>query len=76
MSVQISVRNPRSGKVDYWITPPTPEQLAAECTRLREDQIDWQQGGLERRIEAMQAWKQAILSHKDELTKALVAFHY
>jgi acyl-CoA reductase-like NAD-dependent aldehyde dehydrogenase len=73
MSVQISVRNPRSGKVDYWITPPTPEKLAAECTRLREAQIDWQQGGLERRIEAMQAWKQAILSHKDELTKALVA---
>jgi acyl-CoA reductase-like NAD-dependent aldehyde dehydrogenase len=73
MGVQISVRNPRSGKVDYWITPPTPEQLAAECTRLREAQIDWQQGGLERRIEAMQAWKQAILSHKDELTKALVA---
>jgi len=73
MSVQISVRNPRSGKVDYWITPPTPEKLAAECTRLREAQIDWQQGGLERRIEAMQTWKQAILSHKDELTKALVA---
>ncbi len=73
MGVQISVRNPRSGKVDYWITPPTAEQLAAECTRLREAQIDWQQGGLERRIEAMQAWKQAILSHKDELTKALVA---
>jgi acyl-CoA reductase-like NAD-dependent aldehyde dehydrogenase len=73
MGVQISVRNPRSGEVDYWITPPTPEQLAAECTRLREAQIDWQQGGLERRIEAMQAWKQAILSHKDELTKALVA---
>jgi acyl-CoA reductase-like NAD-dependent aldehyde dehydrogenase len=73
MDVKLNVRNPRSGKVDYWITPPTPEQLAAECTRLREAQIDWQQGGLERRIEAMQAWKQAILSHKDELTKALVA---
>jgi acyl-CoA reductase-like NAD-dependent aldehyde dehydrogenase len=72
MSVQISVRNPRSGKVDYWITPPTPEQLAAECTRLREAQIDWSQGGLEQRIEALQAWKQALLSKKDELTKALV----
>jgi acyl-CoA reductase-like NAD-dependent aldehyde dehydrogenase len=72
MSVQISVRNPRSGKVDYWITPPTAEQLAAECTRLREAQIDWSQGGLEQRIEALQAWKQALLSNKDELTKALV----
>lgn len=73
MSVQISVRNPRSGKVDYWIAPPTPEQLAAQCTRLREAQIDWQQGGLEQRIEALQQWKEAVLSQKDELTKALVA---
>ena len=72
MDVKLNVRNPRSGKVDYWITPPTPEQLAAECTRLREAQIDWQQGGLEQRIEALQAWKQALLSKKDELTKALV----
>ncbi len=73
MSLQISVRNPRSGKVDYWITPPTSDRLVAECTRLREAQISWLQGGLEQRIEALQAWKQAILSHRDELTKALVA---
>jgi acyl-CoA reductase-like NAD-dependent aldehyde dehydrogenase len=72
MAVQLNVRNPRSGKVDYWITPPTAEQLATECTRLREAQIDWQQGGLEQRIEALQQWKQALLSKKDELTKALV----
>lgn len=72
MSLQISVRNPRTGKVDYWITPPIRDQLAAQCTRLREAQISWQQGGLEQRIEAMQAWKQAIFSQRDELTKALV----
>jgi len=72
MGVQISVRNPRSGKVDYWITPPTPEQLAKQCARLREAQIDWQQGGLEQRIEALQQWKQVLLSQRDELTKALV----
>lgn len=72
MDVKLNVRNPRSGKIDYWITPPTPEQLAAECIRLREAQIDWQQGGLEQRIEALQAWKQALFSKKDEVTKALV----
>ncbi|HEY9711750.1 MAG TPA: aldehyde dehydrogenase family protein, partial [Oculatellaceae cyanobacterium] len=72
MSLQISVRNPRSGKVDYWITPPTPEELAKQCTRLREAQIDWRQGGSEQRIEALQAWKQALLSQRDQLTKALV----
>jgi acyl-CoA reductase-like NAD-dependent aldehyde dehydrogenase len=72
MSQKVSVRNPRTGKVDYWITPPTPEQLTDQCTRLRAAQLNWQQGGLERRIEAMHAWKQALSSQKDELIKALV----
>ncbi|MDJ0745852.1 MAG: aldehyde dehydrogenase family protein [Xenococcaceae cyanobacterium MO_167.B27] len=73
MGDKIEVRNPRTGKIDYWITPPTSDQLAEICTRLRKAQIAWQQGGLERRIEAMQAWKQVLLSHKDDLTNALVA---
>jgi hypothetical protein len=30
-------------------------------------------GGLAPRIEALQQWKQAVLSHKDELLKALVS---
>jgi len=72
MDTKLNVRNPRSGKVDYWITPPTPEQLAKQCARLREAQIDWQQAGLEQRIEALQQWKQVLLSQRDELTKALV----
>ncbi|MDJ0533307.1 MAG: aldehyde dehydrogenase family protein [Xenococcaceae cyanobacterium MO_207.B15] len=73
MGDKIEVRNPRTGKIDYWITPPTSDQLAEICTGLRKAQIAWQQGGLERRIEAMQAWKQVLLSHKDDLTNALVA---
>lgn len=72
MSLQLRVRNPRTGNGDYWITPPTPEQLAAECIRLRKAQIDWWQGGLEPRIDALQQWKQALLDKKDQLTKALV----
>ena len=72
MDTKLSVRNPRSGKADYWITPPTPAQLAEQCTRLREAQIDWQQGGLERRVETLQQWKQALLSQRDALIKALV----
>lgn len=73
MGAKIEVRNPRTGKVDYWITPPTRERLATQCKQLREAQIDWQQGGLEQRIEALQQWKHAILSQKDEITKALVS---
>ena len=72
MVAKINVRNPRTGKIDYWITPPTPDQLAETCNDLRQAQIDWQQSGLESRIEAMEGWKQALLSHKDELIEALV----
>jgi acyl-CoA reductase-like NAD-dependent aldehyde dehydrogenase len=73
MNTSIGVRNPRTGKVDYWITPPTPDDLAELCHRLRKAQVDWQQGGLEARIEALQQWKQAVQAHRDALIEALVA---
>jgi succinate-semialdehyde dehydrogenase / glutarate-semialdehyde dehydrogenase len=72
MTQQINIRNPRTGKTDYIITPPTSEQLAEKSTRLRQAQIDWQQQGLSHRIETLQQWKQAILSHKDRLKQALI----
>lgn len=72
MDIKLSVRNPRSGKVDYSITPPTSAELADQCKRLREAQLSWQQKSLEQRIEVLQQWKQALLSQKDELIKALV----
>lgn len=72
MANKIEVRNPRTGKIDYWITPPKREKLAKICTGLRQSQVGWQQGGLAKRIEALQLWKQAIISHKEELINALV----
>lgn len=72
MSEKISVRNPRTGKIDCWISPPTPEQIGDKCAQMREAQIAWQQAGVERRIAAMQQWKQAILSQKEQLAEALV----
>jgi len=71
MSERLSVRNPRTGKVDYWITPPTPDQLADVAARLRQAQKGWRQAGLERRIDALQQWKDALLSHRMELAEAL-----
>ena len=72
MNNKISVRNPKTGKIDYSIIPPTIEEIAAKCNQLRQAQITWQQAGLTKRIEALQHWKQAILSQKDNLTNALV----
>lgn len=72
MSKPIEVRNPRTGKYDYVIIPPPPKLLAQQSTRLRRAQRSWQQLGLFGRIEALQQWKQAILSGRDKLTEALV----
>ena len=73
MSKSIEVRNPRTGKYDYVIIPPPAKLLAQQCSRLRRAQKSWLQIGLQGRIEALQQWKQAILSKRDKLTEALVA---
>ena len=73
MTKPIEVRNPRTGKFDYVIIPPPSKLLAQQCSRLRRAQVRWQQIGLQGRIEALQQWKQAILSGRNKLTEALVA---
>lgn len=65
----IPVRNPRTGEIDYWITPP---KLSEECDRLRIAQPAWAES-LEQRISALQQWKQAIQTHREALLTALVA---
>ncbi|MEM1168106.1 MAG: aldehyde dehydrogenase family protein [Cyanobacteria bacterium P01_H01_bin.35] len=69
---QLQVRNPRTGKIDYFITPPTTAEIAAKCVSLRTAQIEWQQLEIEKRVEAIQQWKKAILSAQEKLTQALV----
>ena len=72
MTKLIQVRNPRTGKLDYTIAPPSGDLLEQQCLRLRQAQIHWQQIGVEGRIEALQQLKQSILSDRDRLTEALV----
>ncbi|MBH8563154.1 aldehyde dehydrogenase family protein [Nostoc sp. CENA67] len=72
MTKPIEVRNPRTGKYDYVIIPPPPKLLAQQCTRARRAQPRWYQLGVEGRIAALQAWKQALLSERDRLMEALV----
>ncbi len=67
----IPVRNPRTGEVDAHITPPSVEEIAAECRRLKKGQVGWAGGGLEARITALQSWKAQIDAHKDPLIAAL-----
>ena len=73
MTQPIEVRNPRTGKFDYIILPPTPRLLLNQCNRARRAQIQWQKIGLAARIEALQQWKQAIINEREQLTQALVS---
>lgn len=73
MVQSIPVRNPRTGGMDYEIMPPSLEDLMAQCDRLRHGQSAWQSNGITYRIEALQAWKQALLARKDALVQAIVA---
>jgi succinate-semialdehyde dehydrogenase / glutarate-semialdehyde dehydrogenase len=73
MTQPIEVRNPRTGKFDYIILPPTPRLLLNQCNRARRAQIQWQKIGLAARIDALQQWKQAIINQREQLTQALVS---
>jgi succinate-semialdehyde dehydrogenase / glutarate-semialdehyde dehydrogenase len=72
MTKSIEVRNPRTGKFDYIISPPSESFVKEQCLSLHQAQIRWQQIGIESRIDALQQLKQAIGSQRDLLTEALV----
>jgi succinate-semialdehyde dehydrogenase / glutarate-semialdehyde dehydrogenase len=72
MTKVIQVRNPRTGKLDYEIVPPSKNILDRQCLQLRQAQNHWQRIGLEKRIEALQEFKQALISRREFLTEALV----
>ncbi|MGB3191857.1 MAG: aldehyde dehydrogenase family protein [Limnoraphis sp.] len=72
MEHKIKVRNPRTGAIDYFITPPTEAEITQQCENLRQAQIDWQQLDIHQRIGVLQTWKKAIISEKDTLVHALV----
>ncbi|MBF2025828.1 MAG: aldehyde dehydrogenase family protein [Oscillatoriales cyanobacterium C42_A2020_001] len=71
MNHPIGIRNPRTGEIDDWITPPSREELKQVCDRLRKSQGHWQAMGLEHRIAILQQWKQQITSNSSELINAL-----
>jgi succinate-semialdehyde dehydrogenase / glutarate-semialdehyde dehydrogenase len=65
------IRNPRTGLFDYTIDPPTPDDVADRVRLMRAGQTGWQSGGVDVRIEAMQAWKMALNSRREAVIEAL-----
>jgi succinate-semialdehyde dehydrogenase / glutarate-semialdehyde dehydrogenase len=66
----LSVRNPRSGQIDMQIAPPSADDIAAICARLREAQRGWATAPLEHRIAVMRAWADRLRAHRDALVEA------
>jgi acyl-CoA reductase-like NAD-dependent aldehyde dehydrogenase len=66
----IPVRNPRTGEFDYQITPPTNEELAELCGRLRKAQRAWGGAPLEHRIAVMRQWAERLKAHAAALAEA------
>jgi acyl-CoA reductase-like NAD-dependent aldehyde dehydrogenase len=65
----LPVYNPRTGQIDYQITPPTAEETAALCGRLRLAQKAWGDQPLEFRIAVMQRWAERIAVHRETLAE-------
>ncbi len=67
----MKVKNPRTGQYYYEIYPPSAQELKSKTDAMRHAQIAWQNGGIEFRIKALQAWKEVVIEHKEELIDAL-----
>ena len=61
---KIPVRNPRTGKEDYYIPPPTQTRLAEECARIRKHQVAWAKAPISYRVEVLLRWANAIEANR------------
>lgn len=66
----IPVKNPRSGEVDYHVTPPSRDQIVEKCQSLRAAQVDWANAPLADRMGVMLKWADAVETHRDAIVKA------
>ena len=69
----IRVRNPRTGERDYLLKPATPDEVAATADRLRMNQPAWLDLGLEKRVEALNAFADAVQDNRQAIFDALCA---
>ena len=69
---KLSVRNPRTGVVDFEFIPPTRTVLASIAQRLRGAQVRWATLPLAQRIDSMHGLRRELVARRKELVAALV----
>lgn len=68
----VEVRDPRTGRVERHLHPPSPAELAATCARLRAAQPGWEAAGAAGRVAALRDWRSALADGRDQLVASLV----
>ncbi|MES2413770.1 MAG: aldehyde dehydrogenase family protein [Pseudomonadota bacterium] len=63
-------RNPRTGKVDYWATAISEDELEQTCSELRRNQKAWTGAGLEHRLTALRQWADEIERRAKDIGQA------
>jgi succinate-semialdehyde dehydrogenase / glutarate-semialdehyde dehydrogenase len=68
----MQIRNPRTGAYDYEITPLSEKDLSEIIAKMRIAQVNWEERGIDFRIEVLQKWKECVNLRKEELIEALI----
>ncbi len=68
---KISVRNPRTGELDFEFERPTTAHIDATCERLRANQQAWQELGIHGRLAALGKLASSLERHRAVIDAAL-----
>lgn len=66
----LSVRNPRTGRIDFELEAASPAEVAAVVGRLRQAQPAWARAPLEHRIAVMQRFAERVKAHRQAIIDA------
>lgn len=69
----LTVVNPRTGRAEQSLTPPTGAELVELAARLRDGQPAWEALGPDGRAKILLGWRDRIAAHRGELERALIA---
>lgn len=70
LSNTLPVRNPRTGEVDYHITPPSAQEMKDIAGRLRTNQVAWAAAPLEHRLSVLRKFADVVEKNRDKISKA------
>lgn len=70
-AARIPIRNPRTGLNDYELSSPSGAELTTIAHRLRDAQGEWEARSIEKRSEALCAWRDALSVRREALIEAL-----